>query len=59
MQPFLRLHTGDEVGSGLGLAIVQRVSELLGARLQLMPAVPPPGLRVTLKLPQHDVAAWA
>lgn len=51
LQPFLRLHAGDEVGSGLGLAIVQRVAGLLGARLQLMDADPPPGLRVTLQVP--------
>jgi two-component system, OmpR family, sensor histidine kinase TctE len=51
LQPFVRLHAGDEMGSGLGLAIVQRVALLLGARLQLMPADPAPGLRVTLQLP--------
>jgi two-component system, OmpR family, sensor histidine kinase QseC len=51
LQPFLRLHAGDEMGSGLGLAIVQRVALLLGARLQLMPADPAPGLKVTLQLP--------
>ncbi|XVJ69984.1 MAG: two-component sensor histidine kinase [Rhizobacter sp.] len=51
LQPFVRLHAGDEMGSGLGLAIVQRVALLLGARLQLMPADPPPGLRVNLQLP--------
>jgi two-component system, OmpR family, sensor histidine kinase QseC len=51
LQPFVRLHAGDEMGSGLGLAIVQRVALLLGARLQLMPADPPPGLKVRLELP--------
>jgi two-component system, OmpR family, sensor histidine kinase QseC len=49
--PFVRLNEGDEIGSGLGLAIVQRVALLLGARLQLVPADPAPGLRVTLQLP--------
>jgi signal transduction histidine kinase len=51
LQPFVRLHEGDELGSGLGLAIVHRVALLLGARLQLVPADPSPGLRVMLQLP--------
>jgi signal transduction histidine kinase len=50
LQPFVRLHEGDETGSGLGLAIVQRIAALLGGELRLEDAQP--GLRVRLLLPQ-------
>jgi two-component system, OmpR family, sensor histidine kinase QseC len=49
VQPFVRLHEGQETGSGLGLAIVQRVAQLLGAELRLEDAAP--GLRASLLMP--------
>ncbi len=38
-------------GSGLGLSIVKRVVDLLGGRIELGDAEPPPGLLVTIDLP--------
>ena len=38
-------------GSGLGLSIVSRYANLLGARLELLPAPGHPGLAATMVLP--------
>lgn len=54
IQPFVRMHEGEEIGSGLGLAIVQRVAMALGAELSLEDAAPAPGLRAVLRHPARQ-----
>jgi two-component system sensor histidine kinase QseC len=44
-------------GSGLGLSIVKRVVDLLGGRIELGDADPPPGLKVTIELPSAALPA--
>jgi len=54
---FDRFYRGEGVaqgGSGLGLAIVKRIAEKHGGRVELLDAVPGPGLRVRVSLPTNE-----
>lgn len=45
--------SGREGGSGLGLAIARWVVELHGGAIRAETAVPPPGCRVVVEIPEH------
>jgi two-component system sensor histidine kinase QseC len=55
LERFYRIEGSGESGSGLGLSIAQRIVELHRAKLELLDAVPGPGLRARVTFPARTV----